>query len=65
MKGSNDLILNEATMIEAVQFWLDSMIVPPAPQVTGVKSHTENYGKTFMVSLNSESERDDGKKAPQ
>jgi len=51
MKGSNDLILNEATMIEAVQFWLDSKMVPQAPKVTGVKAKDDGYSKTFTVSI--------------
>lgn len=27
MKGSNELKLNQATMIEAMQYWLDSQLV--------------------------------------
>lgn len=36
MKGNNELVLNQATMIEAVQYWLDSRMVQPVPKVTGV-----------------------------
>lgn len=57
MKGSNELILNEATMIEAVQYWLDSRMIPVAPKVTGVKSRTENYDKTFEIALDSDADR--------
>lgn len=59
MKGSNSLILNEATMIEAVQFWLDSKMVQHAPKVTGVNAKTDVYSKTFTVSLDADAERTD------
>jgi hypothetical protein len=56
MKGNNTLILNEATMIEAVQFWLDSKIVPSqSPKVTSVKhDKTDAYSDCFKVLLLSE-----------
>ncbi|MCR4319764.1 MAG: hypothetical protein NUV74_05435 [Candidatus Brocadiaceae bacterium] len=57
MKGSNDLILNEATMIEAIQFWLDSRMVPPVPKVTGVKAKADGYSSTFTIALNADAEQ--------
>jgi len=61
MIGSNDLILNEATMIEALQFWLDSEMAQPTPKVTGVKSKESGYGSTFTVSLDADADRTDPK----
>ena len=59
MKGNNELILNEATMIEAVQFWLDSRMVQMAPKVTGVNSKNEGYSKTFEIALDADADRTD------
>ena len=52
MKGSNSLHLNEATMIEAVQFWLGAqMAAGKSPVVNGV-SHTRDGGcNLFIVHL--------------
>ena len=61
MKGSNDLILNEATMIEAMQFWLDSRMVPPSPKVTGVKAKVDGYSSTFTIALNADAKDSDSK----
>lgn len=49
MKGTNTLELNEATMIEAVQFWLDSQFTKPVT-VTSVKGGN-NITPTFEVRL--------------
>jgi hypothetical protein len=54
MKGSNELRLNEATIIEAVQEYLDKRL-PTTPVV--VKSIDENnggYNKTFIVKIEGE-----------
>ena len=57
MIGHNDLTLNEATMIEAVQEWLDKRwAVDPKPKVKSVKmtkrDRPEGYGaNTFTVEL--------------
>jgi hypothetical protein len=59
MKGLNDLILNEATMIEAVQFWLDSKMVLLAPKVVGVKVNSDSYSLAFRVSLDADADRTD------
>ena len=59
MKGTNDLILNEATMIEAVQFWLDSKLVHQAPKVTNVKAVKDSYSSTFEVTLDADADRSD------
>jgi hypothetical protein len=57
MKGNNELILNEATMIEAVQFWLDSRMTPLAPKVMGIKLKSDGYVKTFEVALDADADR--------
>ena len=52
MKGSNTLELNEATMIEAVQFWLNSQFVEgKAPVVKSVTGGTGTYDNMFKVSV--------------
>ena len=61
MKGNNQLVLNEATMIEAVQFWLDSKMIPTAPKVTQVSGPSDKYSdNSFTVSLDSEADRQPG-----
>ena len=59
MKGNNELILNEATMIQAIQFWLDSKMVQQAPKVTSVKpdKDTGPYPLSFKVSLDADADR--------
>lgn len=57
MIGNNELHLNEATLIEALQFWLDAKLKVPAPTVTGVKMNDAYGSKTFVVSVSSEADR--------
>ncbi len=56
MKGSNDLILNEATMIEAMQYWLNSQMVA-APRVVSVKRKQTGLSDQFRIELDSTPER--------
>jgi hypothetical protein len=52
MQGNNTMELNEATMIEALQFWLDKKMFrgDAAPKVTAVKPGTsDRYCTTFNV----------------
>lgn len=52
MKGNNELTLNELTMIEAVQMWIDAqMREGKAPTVTGIKFKEDYNAKTFIVAL--------------
>lgn len=58
MQGRNTLILNTATMIEAVQLWLDSRMQAPVPTVTAVEADEANYGSnTFKVGLSGDADR--------
>jgi len=57
MVGSNELHLNEATIIEALQFWLDAKLKVPVPTVTGVKTNDAYGSKTFVVSVSSEADK--------
>lgn len=50
MKGNNKLILNEATMIEAVQCWLNKLMLSP-PRVSGVRETKEHNGHSFEVQI--------------
>ena len=57
MKGENKLILNEETVIEAIQFWLESKMVS-APTVTGVSIKDRGFPtEHFSITLNSGAER--------
>ena len=39
MKGRNEIILNQATMIEALQYWMDSQFQPgKSPRVTRIET---------------------------
>ncbi len=49
MLGTNEMQLNEATMIEAVQLWLDSKM-PKSPRVSSVKS-SNGYVHPFTIIL--------------
>ena len=59
MKGNNEMILNEATMIEVVQIWLDASMVIAAPKVTSVKSTVDGSYRTFEVTLDADADRSD------
>lgn len=52
MKGNNSLHLNEATMIEAVQEYLNARMLSAAPKVTSVKAENSSaYSATFIVNV--------------
>ncbi|MEO8297099.1 MAG: hypothetical protein ABI574_04750 [Burkholderiales bacterium] len=53
MKGNNELRLNLATMIEAVQMWLDCKMPCGAPTVTRISFS----GDTFGVFVSSDVDR--------
>jgi len=51
MKGNNTLQLNEATMIEAVQYWLNGQfVIGRAPKVTGVTCK-DSYSSEFEIEV--------------
>lgn len=47
-EGNNDLRLNAATMVKAVQLWVDATFVN-APLVTSVHVETNGSVQTFIV----------------
>ena len=52
MKGSNTLEFNEATIIEAIQYWLNSQFVEgKAPTVKSVKGGSGTYDNTFKIGV--------------
>ena len=54
MKGHNSLELNEATMIEAIQYWLNAQFRDgKAPVVKGVKSQNGMI-PSFTISVEEE-----------
>lgn len=52
MVGKNELCLNEATMMQAVQYWLNAQFVNAAPVVKGVQADREGHCD-FIVELES------------
>lgn len=56
MKGNNELHLNTATMIEAMQQWLDAKMTHAAPTVTDVRV-LEKTDRTFIVSVSDSADR--------
>jgi hypothetical protein len=54
MTGKNELVLNEATMCEIVQHWLDSrMLASAGPRVTQVRAKGDPHPAQFEVTLES------------
>ena len=56
MIGNNSLTLNEATMIDIVQYWLDNKLLnkdEKSPTVKGVKAASRSgyENNTFEISL--------------
>lgn len=56
MKGVNEFNLNEATMIGAMQFWLNSQwVTSAAPKVTSVKPDSKGgHSWTFILTVEGE-----------
>lgn len=57
MKGCNELHLNELSLIEAIQEWLDKRMTCYAPTVVSVKQRNTE----FVVTTDSEKEREPAK----
>ena len=53
MKGSNSLILNEATMKQALQYWFDNVLFKESGlTVTGIKNGEGIEGRyTWTISI--------------
>lgn len=52
MKGNNAMEINEATMIEAIQYWLRSVMTGEPPKVTSVSMEGSGVApKTFRIEL--------------
>lgn len=62
MQGNNELHLNTATIIEAVQLWLDSKMVS-APTVTDIKAGNRIDG-VFVVEVSSDAGRPEAPQQP-
>lgn len=63
MYGNNKLMLNEATLIDAVQEYLDRRFAPTykdRPTVTGVTELSTTGGREFRVSLSGGGDRQNG-----
>ena len=56
MIGNNEILINEATMMEAVQLWLNDQFKVP-PQVISVEQgKTGSYSKEFTVKVSGTTE---------
>jgi hypothetical protein len=51
MKGSNEMLLNEATMIEAVSYWLVNQVFHPSHVNQDVASVKQSGDGTFVIGL--------------
>ena len=58
MKGNNELILNEATMIVAVQEYINKRITVETPLVTGIRFRND----VFTVGLEGQANGPDERK---
>lgn len=58
MIGNNELQLNEATMIEAVQMWVNANFTNP-PKVTSIDvDKSGSYAKTFIIHVDGGEKRE-------
>ena len=57
MKGNNRLILNQATMCEAVQAWITMNFMDKTIHVTSVKAETSYCSDTFEIALSEAGEK--------
>lgn len=62
MKGNNELRLNDATVIEALQEYFDKRFTGAPVNVTSVKREQSGYESTFVVQV--EERIAQGKTAP-
>jgi len=49
VRGRNELLVNEATMMDAFQMYLSSIMRAPVPKVVGIKKSDD----TYIVSIDS------------
>lgn len=57
MKGKNILYINQATMVEAIQLWVNATFTNP-PLVESVKKDANyNVGEGFIVDLGEQKEQ--------
>ena len=57
MKGNNEIRLNESTMVEVVQQWLNREMPNNTPKVTSVTSDNDNYAPGFTVKVSDQEQR--------
>jgi hypothetical protein len=56
MIGNNELKINEATMMEAMQLWLNDNFKVPPKVVSVSESKTGTYSKEFTIATCSQTE---------
>jgi hypothetical protein len=50
VKGNNEIHLNRATMVEAVQLWLGHTFKNP-PEARRVEQHTDGHTDVFVLTV--------------
>ena len=58
MKGKNEMNLNQATLIDAMQHYLEKIMKEPVPKVTKVIA--KGYDSSTEVTITTEGAEDDG-----
>jgi hypothetical protein len=53
MIGNNQLNLNPATVMQALQEWINKRMGDNAPKVVSITVDRQGYGETFCVGLES------------
>jgi len=56
MKGNNEFILNQATMLNAVQLWLNDQFKIPPTATSVEQTGTGSYSREFTVKVASPEE---------
>lgn len=48
MKGNNEIRINQSTMVEAIQFWINAQMVIP-PKVDLIEFVKDGYMEMFVI----------------
>ena len=54
MKGNNEMKFNQATMIEAVEYYLEKIMVAPAPKVREITAAGYDSYSEFVIKIKSD-----------
>lgn len=52
MKGCNTILMNQATVVDAMQYYLTNVLLKPAMKVTAVKPYDDDgFSEGFRVEI--------------